>query len=102
MKTDGEFERVENAICHAKELAGKSGVAGSAQPGKATTAVNAVGSATTSGQLGITMFFCILLGFLLGMGLDKLCGTAPGLMLAFTALGAASAFKVLFDYVRKG
>ena len=102
MKDNQEFERAEQAIRQAKKLVRTDGPEEGAPQGKAAQAVNAVGAVNGAGQLGVSMFFCILIGFLLGLGLDRLWDTAPGLMLTGTALGAASAFKVLFDYVKKG
>ena len=51
-------------------------------------------------QLGLSMACCVLIGILAGKFLDNLCGTSPLLMIIFTFIGAAAAFKVMFDIVK--
>ena len=48
-------------------------------------------------QIGITMASCVLVGVFSGKSLDDLFGTSPWLLLVFSLLGAAAAFKALFD-----
>ena len=53
-------------------------------------------------QIGITIVVCIMIGIFLGRFLDNLLGTSPWLLLVFTLLGAAAAFKSIFDMSKKG
>ena len=48
------------------------------------------------------MAICVFLGVMIGMGLDKLCGSAPGFLILFAFVGAGAAFKVMFDLTIKG
>ena len=48
-------------------------------------------------QIGITMAACVLVGVLLGRFLDNFFGTSPWLLIIFSFLGMAAAFKALFD-----
>ena len=48
-------------------------------------------------QIGITMAACVFIGVFIGKFLDNLLGTTPWLLLLFSLLGAAAAFKALFD-----
>jgi len=48
-------------------------------------------------HIAITIAACIILGVLLGMLFDNLFGTSPWLLLVFSFLGMAAAFKSLFD-----
>lgn len=48
-------------------------------------------------QLGFTMAACVFIGVLAGKYLDMWLGTSPWLLLLGAVLGAASAFKVLYD-----
>lgn len=48
-------------------------------------------------QLGVTMVSCILIGFFLGLFLDKLIGTAPLFMIIFLLMGVVAAIKALYD-----
>ena len=52
-------------------------------------------------QIGVTIIACIAVGILLGRFLDFLMGTTPWLLLVFTLLGIASAFKSIFDMAKK-
>jgi len=52
-------------------------------------------------QAGITMAACVLIGVFLGRTLDRLLGTAPGLLLVFSLLGVGAAFKTLFNMAKK-
>ena len=52
-------------------------------------------------QIGVTIIACIAVGILLGRFLDLLLGTTPWLLLVFTLLGIASAFKSIFDMAKK-
>ena len=52
-------------------------------------------------QIGITIIACVAVGILLGRFLDSLLGTTPWLLLVFTLLGIAAAFKSIFDESQK-
>jgi len=52
-------------------------------------------------QVGVTMAACVCIGVLGGKLLDSLFGTAPWLLLVFSLLGAAAAFKALFDMAKR-
>lgn len=53
-------------------------------------------------QVSLSMAGCVVLGFFLGRYLDGLFGTSPWLLLLFSFLGMAAAFKVLYDIGKKG
>ena len=44
---------------------------------------------------------CLIGGILLGNYLDKRFGTSPWLLLLFTLLGLAAAFKAIYDQGKK-
>lgn len=48
-------------------------------------------------QIGITIIACVMIGVFFGRFLDNLLGTSPWLLLVFSLLGAAAAFKSIFD-----
>lgn len=52
-------------------------------------------------QIGVTIIACIAVGILLGVFLDNLLGTSPWLLLVFTILGIAAAFKSMLDFAKK-
>ena len=52
-------------------------------------------------QMGITVFVCVALGLLIGIGLDRWLNTAPLFILIFTILGIASGIKILIDLAKK-
>ncbi|MCL2202134.1 MAG: AtpZ/AtpI family protein [Oscillospiraceae bacterium] len=52
-------------------------------------------------QIGITIAACIGVGIFIGWFLDNLLGTSPWLLLVFTLLGTAAAFKSIFDFAKK-
>ena len=52
-------------------------------------------------QIGIIMVACVLIGVFLGSFLDKRLGTSPWLLLVFSLLGVAAAFKSIYDYAKK-
>jgi ATP synthase protein I len=52
-------------------------------------------------QIGVMIIACILVGIFLGRFLDNLLGTSPWLLLVFTFLGIAAAFKSIFDFSKK-
>ena len=54
-----------------------------------------------SSQVGFTIVFCILIGVLLGQYLDGLLGSSPWLLLLFSLLGMAAAFRTLFGLAKK-
>jgi len=53
-------------------------------------------------SLGLTFAFSVLIGFGIGLGLDRLFHTRPWLMLVFTGLGLAAGFVNLFRAARLG
>jgi len=52
-------------------------------------------------QIGVTIIACLAVGILLGKFLDSQLGTAPWLLLLFTLLGIAAAFKSIYDLSNK-
>ena len=52
-------------------------------------------------QIGVTIIACIGVGIFLGWLLDSLLGTEPWLLLVFTLLGIAAAFKSIFEFAKK-
>jgi len=52
-------------------------------------------------QIGVTIIACVAVGIFLGWFLDRLLGTAPWMILLFTLLGIAAAFKSIFDFAKK-
>ena len=54
-----------------------------------------------SSQIGGTVISCLFIGVFLGKFLDQRLDTSPWLLLAFSLLGAAAAFKLLLNYGTK-
>ena len=52
-------------------------------------------------QVGTTIIACVFIGVLLGRFLDDFFGTSPWLLLIFSLLGAAAAFKALYDLMSR-
>ena len=52
-------------------------------------------------QVGTTIIACVFIGVLLGKFLDSCFDTSPWLLLIFSLLGMAAAFKALFDLMSK-
>jgi len=52
-------------------------------------------------QIGLTVVACIVLGIFIGRFLDNQFGTSPWLLIVFTLLGCASAFKSMIDLAKK-
>ena len=52
-------------------------------------------------QIAISIIACIAVGIFLGWFLDRLLGTSPWLLIVFTFLGIAAAFKSIFDFAKK-
>ena len=52
-------------------------------------------------HIGVTIIVCIAVGLAAGYFLDKFLGTTPWLLLVFTLLGIAAAFKSIFDFAKK-
>ena len=52
-------------------------------------------------QISVTIIACLAVGIFLGWLLDRLLGTTPWLMMVFTFLGIAAAFKSIFDFAKK-
>ena len=52
-------------------------------------------------QLGLSMATCVIVGVLIGRFLDRWLGTAPWLLILFSFVGAAAAFKTLYDIAIK-
>ena len=52
-------------------------------------------------QIAITIIACVAVGIFLGWLLDRFLGTSPWLLLVFTFLGIAAAFKSIFEFAKK-
>jgi F0F1-type ATP synthase assembly protein I len=52
-------------------------------------------------HIAVTMAACVLIGVLIGLGLDNLLGTDPWLVIIFSILGCLSAFKAMIDIAKK-
>lgn len=52
-------------------------------------------------QFGITVAACVAIGVLGGKYLDEFFGTSPWLLIIFSLLGVAAAFKSMFDLANK-
>jgi len=52
-------------------------------------------------QVGITIVACVCIGVFLGRFLDSFFDTSPWLLLIFSLLGTAAAFKALFDLMSR-
>ena len=52
-------------------------------------------------QIAFLIIACIFVGVFLGSILDRVFGTTPWLLLFFSLLGMAAAFKALYDYSKK-
>ena len=51
--------------------------------------------------VGITMVVATVIGYFVGVFLDRFFGTAPWLMITFLLLGIAAGFKNLYDQTQK-
>ena len=56
---------------------------------------------TQMSQIGVSIVVCILIGVFLGRFLDNFFGTTPWLLLVFSLMGAAAAFKYLIDLSKR-
>ena len=54
-----------------------------------------------SSQIGITMAACVFIGVFGGRFLDGWLGTSPWLLLVFSLLGVAAAFRAIFQLAKK-
>lgn len=52
-------------------------------------------------QVGLTMVACVFIGVFLGKYLDTLFNTSPWLLLLFSLLGVAAAFRSIFTLAKK-
>jgi ATP synthase protein I len=52
-------------------------------------------------QISVTIVACVAIGVFLGKFLDGFFGTSPWLLLVFSFLGMAAAFKSIFDVAQK-
>lgn len=52
-------------------------------------------------QIGISIIVCVLIGVFFGRFLDSILGTSPWLLLTFSFMGAAAAFKYLIDLSKR-
>jgi ATP synthase protein I len=52
-------------------------------------------------QTGILIVACLLIGVLLGRFLDSKLGTSPWLLLFFSLLGMAAAFRTMYGYLKR-
>lgn len=51
--------------------------------------------------IGLTLFFCVVIGYLIGNYLDIKFKTSPYLMLIFTVMGMIAGFREVFILVKK-
>jgi len=51
--------------------------------------------------MGVSIASCVGLGVFLGWLLDRWLGTSPWLILVFSLLGVAAAFKTMFELFKK-
>lgn len=51
--------------------------------------------------VGITLVVATVIGYFLGLFLDRIFGTSPWLMILFLLFGIAAGFKNLYDQARK-
>lgn len=51
--------------------------------------------------VGITMVVATVIGYFIGLFLDRVFGTAPWLMITFLLFGIAAGFKNLYDQTKK-
>jgi len=77
------------------------------QPGAAYPAPEKKGRAalralTLCSELGISVAGCLFTGVLLGRWLDRLLDTPPWLLLLFSLLGLAAAFRTMLALAKKG
>lgn len=56
-------------------------------------------NAGVASTIGLVLVLSIVIGFLIGYGLDLLLGTKPWLMILFTLLGVAAGFIEMFKIV---
>ena len=56
---------------------------------------------TLATQIAFLIIACVFIGVFLGVKLDNWLGTSPWLLLVFSLLGVASAFKSLYDLLKK-
>jgi ATP synthase protein I len=52
-------------------------------------------------QIAFLIIACVFVGVFLGSMLDRWLGTSPWLLLLFSFLGVAAAFKALYDLLKK-
>jgi len=52
-------------------------------------------------QISVSILACIAVGIFLGWLLDRFLGTSPWLLMIFSFLGVAAAFKSIFDFAKK-
>jgi len=52
-------------------------------------------------QISVTIIACVAIGIFIGWLLDRLLGTTPWLLMAFSFLGAAAAFKSIFEFAKR-
>ena len=71
-----------------------AGINMSEQKGKKNKSV--IDVLSFSSQMGFTMAACVFIGVFLGRYLDNVLGTQPWLLLFFSLLGVAAAFRVIF------
>ena len=51
--------------------------------------------------IGTTIMACVFIGVFLGRFLDNFLGTSPWLLLVFSMLGMAAAFKAVYNLMSK-
>jgi len=52
-------------------------------------------------QIAVTIIACLALGIFLGWLFDNWLGTSPWLLMVFSFVGVAAAFKSIFEFAKK-
>ena len=52
-------------------------------------------------QISVSIIACLAIGIFIGWLLDRFFGTSPWLLMIFSFLGIAAAFKSIFDFAKK-
>ena len=52
-------------------------------------------------QISVSIIACIAVGIFLGWLLDRFFDTSPWMLMFFSFLGVAAAFKSIFDFAKK-
>ena len=60
-----------------------------------------VGATSMLSQIGVSIVACLLVGVMLGRFLDNLLGSAPWLLILFSLLGVAAAFRSILELAKR-